>query len=69
LTIVTEDTYFDQTMGFERQIGFFDDRSGQSIVSNHDDRVKMMRQGAVVFAFSRGELDSRHRGIIFFVRG
>jgi hypothetical protein len=56
-------------MCFESQIGFFDDCSGQSIVSNHDDRVKMMRQGAVVFAFSGGKLDSRHQGIIFFVRG
>jgi len=54
----------DQAVGVECGIGFLLDRLCEPVVSNHHDRIEMMRLGAVLLALGGGELDLRHVGII-----
>ena len=69
IAVVAEHTDFDQAVRIQREFGFFDHSGAETVVTDHDHRVEMVRGSAVNFAFSRGQLDSRHTGIIFLHRG
>ena len=69
VAVVSEYADFDQAVRVQRQFGFFGDSGTQTVVTDHDHRVEVVRRSAVNFAFSRGQLDSRHTGIIFLHRG
>ena len=64
--VISEHTDFDQAVRIKRKLSFFDNGGADAVVSYHDDRIEMVRVGAVNFAFSRSQLDGRHGGIIFF---
>ena len=64
LAVVAEHTNFDQTVGVQSHLGFFEHRRGETVVANHHDGVEMVRFGAVNFALCRGELNGGHGGII-----
>lgn len=42
VAVVTQDANFDQAMGIERHIGFFEDGGCESVVADHDHGVKVM---------------------------
>ena len=62
VAVIAKHPDFDQTMGVEPKVDFFQYGRGGSVVSNHDHRVQMVRVGAVNFAFCRGKLYGWHDG-------
>jgi hypothetical protein len=64
LSVITQDSYFDQAMCIQRCVSFFQHRFRQSVITDHDDGIKMVRSCAVCFAFSGGKLYGRHVGIM-----
>lgn len=62
--VVRENTDFDQAMGIQRCIGFFFDGRGQSIATDHHDRIEMVSVGALFFALGRSQMNQGHGAII-----
>lgn len=62
--IIRENTDLDESVRVQGGIGFFFDRGGEPVTTNHDHRVKVMRFGAVFFALGGGQLNLRHIYII-----
>ena len=62
--VVGQNPDFDQAMGIERGINFFLDAVGQAVRADHDNRVEVVRIGAVIFALGRGEDYFGHASII-----
>lgn len=62
--VVRKDADLDQSMGVQSSVGFFFNSGSESITTNHDHGVKVMRFGTMFFALGRGQLNLRHAGII-----
>lgn len=62
--VIGENAYFDEPMGVERSVNFFFDVGSQTISTDHDDGIKVVGEGAMVFALGGSELDLGHVGII-----
>jgi hypothetical protein len=62
--IVAQDANLDQAMGIQSRFGFFDDRWGQTVASDHDDGIEVVGIGAKNFALGRCELYLGHPRII-----
>ena len=62
--VVGEHADLDQAVGLERGVGFLLDGRRQPVAADHDDRVEMVRFGAVHLALGRGKLNGGHARII-----
>jgi hypothetical protein len=62
--VVGENAHLDQAVGLERGIGFLLDGWCEPVAADHDDRVQMVRFGAVHLALRRGKLNGGHPRII-----
>ena len=69
VAVVAEYADFDQAVGVKSLFSFLGNGGTQTVITDHDHWVEVVRRSAVNFAFSRGQLDSRHAGIIFLHRG
>ena len=63
-TVVTQNTNFDQAMGFEGRVCFFDNSGRQAVVANHDNGVEVVRFGSVNLALGGSQLNLGHSAII-----
>lgn len=58
--VIVENTDLDQAMGVECCVNFLLDIGSQTIGADHDDRVQVVRFGAVFLALGRGKLYLSH---------
>ena len=64
--VVAEDTDLDESVRLERTIGFLLDGGGQSVASDEDDGIEVVRFSAVHLALCGRELDLGHGTIIVY---
>lgn len=63
-TVVTQNTNFDQAVGFEGRFSFFDNCRREAVVANHDNRIEVVRFGSVNLALGGSQLNLGHGAII-----
>ena len=59
--VVIEHTDLDEAVGIERRIDLLRDAGCQTVATNHDHRVQMVRIGAEFPTLCRSELNLRHK--------
>ena len=62
--VVTQHTNFDQAVGFEGGVCFFDNGRREAIVANHDNGIEVVRFGSVNLALGGSQLNLGHSAII-----
>ena len=62
--VITEHTYFDESMRLECGIGFFEDGRRQPVSADHHDGVQVVCVGPQGTTFGGGQFNCRHSSII-----
>jgi hypothetical protein len=63
-TVVSQNANFDQAVGFESGVSFFDNGGCEAIIANHDNGVEVVRFSSVNLALGGGQLNLGHGAII-----